>query len=145
MDLTGGLENKSVCCYRLLIAEDELDILTLMKEYLAEFGAKVTIVSDGQEAVDMFEKHPSSFDLLILDVKMPKLSGIEAYKKILEVNQKMPVIFLSGAISAEGFLEENREKPYIRILEKPFRLDVLWDCICSVLLKGAVASQIIQS
>ena len=125
--------NGNLAKYRFLIAEDNPDILELLREYLTDLGAQVLCARNGKEAITVFQQQ-ENIDLLVLDVKMPKLSGIKAYKKILSIKEDpVSVIFLSGAIELEGFLEEISKKPFVGILEKPFTLDTLEAKISEIL------------
>jgi CheY-like chemotaxis protein len=80
---------------KILIAEDEAVNMLLIKSILEECNAIVFEAFNGLEVVDFVEKG-LHFDLIIMDIKMPKLNGIEAAKKILEKNSKIPIIALTA-------------------------------------------------
>lgn len=80
----------------ILIAEDEEEIADLIAILLEKEGYHVYKVSDGQEAVRAVETQ--SFDLLILDIMMPKMDGYEVTRRIRE-QHNMPIIFLSAKTS----------------------------------------------
>ena len=134
MESFNELSNIDLNGYRLLVADDEPDIAELMREYLDELGAIVACVRNGEEVIETFLKQPEDYDLMVLDVKMPRLGGIEAYKEILKHKKSIPVIFLSGAIDLHGFLQENINKPYVSIINKPFKLDILAQQIFKMLM-----------
>jgi DNA-binding response OmpR family regulator len=77
----------------ILVAEDEPDILNLIRLALTEAGYTVYPARDGTEALALMEKHPVS--LAILDVMMPKLDGINLLRKIRETSN-VPVMFLTA-------------------------------------------------
>ena len=77
---------------KILIADDEEKIRTLIKEYAIHEGYSVLEAKDGEEVISMVTKN--KIDLIILDVMMPKLDGISAYKEIK--NQNIPTIILSA-------------------------------------------------
>ena len=77
----------------ILIAEDETDIREGVAEYLCEAGYNVVEAEDGQEAVDLFKEN--KFDLVILDIMLPKLNGFGILNKIREVSN-VPVIMLTA-------------------------------------------------
>ncbi len=105
---------------RILIAEDDENLSFMLEQYLTQKGFEVTIKPNGEEAFDTFCK--KSFDLLILDVMMPKLDGFELAKKIKEVNPNVPIIFLTAKSQKEDTLAgfEAGADDYIT---KPFSMD----------------------
>jgi two-component system alkaline phosphatase synthesis response regulator PhoP len=81
---------------KILLADDEPDIVAILKRYLEIDGYSVTVARDGQEALDSI--NANEFDLLILDVMMPKLNGWEVCKKIKgdPKTSSIPVIILTA-------------------------------------------------
>lgn len=86
---------------KILIVEDELTEATVFKEYLNRAGYKAVIAPDGERALEMIEKERP--DLILLDVFLPKLDGIEVLKR-LELNpsfSKIPVIVVTNLTDSE--------------------------------------------
>lgn len=81
---------------KILVADDEMSIRLLYSEELKEEGYEVYLASNGREALEVVDKVP--LDLVILDIKMPEMSGIEVLRQIKEKNPNMPVL-LSSAYS----------------------------------------------
>lgn len=79
----------------ILLAEDSPVIQTMLTATLARLGHRVEAVSNGREAVDAVRNH--SFDLVMMDLRMPVLDGLEATREIrtLDVDQP-PIVALSG-------------------------------------------------
>lgn len=75
---------------KILVADDEMSIRLLYSEELKEEGYEVYMASNGREALEMVEKIP--LDLVILDIKMPEMDGIEALRQIKEKRPELPVI-----------------------------------------------------
>ena len=75
---------------KILVADDEMSIRLLYSEELKEEGYEVYMASNGREALEMVEKLP--LDLVILDIKMPEMDGIEALRQIKEKRPNLPVI-----------------------------------------------------
>ena len=81
---------------RILVADDEMSIRLLYSEELREEGYEVFTASNGREALEVVEKEP--LDLIILDIKMPEMNGIEVLRRIKEQHPNLPVL-LSSAYS----------------------------------------------
>jgi CheY-like chemotaxis protein len=74
---------------KILVADDEMSIRLLYSEELKEEGYEVYLASNGKEALEIVEKVP--LDLVILDIKMPEMDGIEALRQIKERRPDLPV------------------------------------------------------
>jgi DNA-binding response OmpR family regulator len=79
---------------RLLIVEDEDSLRELYAEELEEEGYEITRAENGKTAVDLVKKE--SFDLIIMDIRMPEMDGIEALGKVISQNKKIPVIIYTA-------------------------------------------------
>ena len=86
--------------FTILTADDDPNILKLMKQELEERGYRVIQASNGQAALRMAESHHP--DLIVLDVAMPVSTGITAFQSIRELpaTQRIPVIFMTSVPSA---------------------------------------------
>ena len=71
---------------KILLAEDEVDLNNVVTRYLKKNGYSVDSVLDGEEALDYLEY--SEYDLVILDIMMPKVDGFEVIKKIIKIQYK---------------------------------------------------------
>ena len=104
---------------KILIAEDEELNFRLFFEIFKSTGVEISRASTGREAVELFMRKPD-FDLLILDLKMPEMNGIDAFKEIRKLNSKVPAI----AVTAYA-LQEDKLKclsvGFNEYLAKPFR------------------------
>lgn len=80
--------------HTILLAEDDEDIVGLIKLYLEKEGFTVLWARDGVEAVDVFESH--NIDLALVDIMMPRMNGYDLTKKIRETSS-IPIIILSAA------------------------------------------------
>ncbi len=81
---------------RILLAEDDLDLGQSLKEGLEIHGYRIDWVQDGQFALTALQTTSEHFDLAILDINMPKLSGLEVLKKIRDAQNALPVIILTA-------------------------------------------------
>ena len=81
----------------ILIVDDEKNLLKLYEKEFTEEGYRVITAGSGSEALQKIQKDP--FDLVILDIRMPDLNGVETLKKIMESTSKVPVILNSAYTS----------------------------------------------
>lgn len=116
---------------RVLIADDEPNILALYKTFLEAKGKEVTVSTDGRKCIDAYKRkyEPNQlenyFDVVILDQKMPFMTGLEAAVEILDINPQQKIIFASGYIEKTLLEVLTRLNKAIAVIEKPFSLDVL--------------------
>lgn len=80
--------------YRVMIVDDEQDITAIFKIGLEKNEFIVTTYNDSQTALREFR--PGTYDLLILDIRMPGMNGFELYKKIRDLDSKVKVCFLTA-------------------------------------------------
>jgi len=92
--------------FTALVADDESHILELLSELLMIHGFKVFKAGDGEEAWDILKKI-NKVDIVISDVFMPKMSGIELMKKIKRQIPALPVILITAYINKVNFGERN--------------------------------------
>jgi DNA-binding response OmpR family regulator len=90
---------------RILVVDDEPDLTQVSALALEYHGYKVDSFNDPQEALSKFK--PGSYDLIILDIKMPKMDGFELYHEIKKKDNNAKVCFLTAS---ELYYEEFRKK-----------------------------------
>ena len=105
---------------RVLVVEDEMLIRTLLLEVLSDNGFEVSLARDGQESLDQLGTN--SFDLVITDIQMPGVDGIEMLKEMKKAHRKEKVIVMSANPSDMGLNEPDMPHVVSR-LEKPFRIE----------------------
>jgi CheY-like chemotaxis protein len=79
---------------KLLIVEDEENLRDLYAEDLEESGYEVTKASNGKEAINLVRN--GSYDLIIMDIRMPEMDGIETLGKVITMERKIPVIIYTA-------------------------------------------------
>lgn len=79
---------------KLLIVEDEENLRDLYAEDLADSGYEVAKASNGKEAIDVVKK--GGVDLIIMDIRMPEMDGIETLGKVITMEKKIPVIIYTA-------------------------------------------------
>ena len=119
---------------KILIAEDERDIRELIIFTLQFGGFEVAAAADGVEAVKLAQEE--EFDLILMDVRMPRMSGYEACDIIKnDVRTKdVPVVFLS-AKGQEAEVEEGLRAGAVEYILKPFAPDQLTKQIADILAR----------
>ena len=88
---------------RLLLVDDEQDFLTAYSRRFIRRNAEVTIASSGPEALEKIRE--TEFDVVILDVMMPGMNGIETLRRIKAVAPDLPVIILTGHADHQTLIE----------------------------------------
>jgi len=104
----------------VLLAEDDESVRNMVLELLQNFGYKVIVAVDGEDAVQKYRESREPVQLLLFDVIMPKKSGKEAYEEISEIEPAIKVIFASGyasdTVRQKALVSDNVmliSKPYI--------------------------------
>ncbi len=103
----------------ILVAEDHEDLRELARETLTNLGYKVLLASDGREALQLFRGNPDRIQLMLLDVTLPKLSGLEVFSQIRAEKPEIPVIFVTG-FSTDIPLLHAVQQQGLPILQKPY-------------------------
>ena len=120
---------------RVLIVDDELFIVELYRDILQLRGYKVVGTAfDGEEALRKYGNITEKPDVIIMDHRMPIMNGVEATKKIMRMNPKQKVIFVSADVLVE---KEARDAGAIEFLPKPFRMDDLIEKMQKISLPGS--------
>jgi CheY-like chemotaxis protein len=104
--------------YSILLIDDELDITLTIKGILEDAGFKVDSFNDPLLVLNNYKTN--FYDLIILDIKMPKMNGFELYAKIREKDPKVKVCFLTAS---EFYYEKFRKKyssELVKLLDKEF-------------------------
>jgi CheY-like chemotaxis protein/anti-sigma regulatory factor (Ser/Thr protein kinase) len=105
---------------RILLIDDEIKLLTVGKKQLEALGYVVTEKQSSLEALDLFQKNPYQFDLIITDQTMPRMTGDLLARKAMDIRPGMPVILCTGF--SEKITKETAKKSGIRaFIMKPFR------------------------
>ncbi|HZH69479.1 MAG TPA: response regulator, partial [Flavobacteriaceae bacterium] len=110
----------------VLIVDDNKINQMITKKVLEKKKIQCTIIDNGKDAVEAVKNN--NFDLILMDVHMPEMSGIEATQLIRKFNQKIPIIALT-AVSIEDNLDEFLEIGFNDVIPKPFQTDVFFEKI----------------
>lgn len=105
--------------HRILIADDEPQILSLLKEALFQEGALVTLCRDGQAALEALEKN--TYTVVVCDVMMPRKTGVEVVRELRDRKDETPFVLMSSYIGEDVF-DACKGLGRLVFLQKPFTL-----------------------
>lgn len=111
---------------RILLVDDEEDIREYAKRYFEKRGIEVCVAETGEDAVKDCMKN--NYDLILLDLNLGGISGLEVLKSIRETKPETKVILLSGSVVEED-LEKVRRLGITKIVAKPIVLDALGEIV----------------
>ncbi len=112
---------------KILLIDDEEQILRLLSEVLELSGYQPVTKSISQEAVDLFLENPDGFSLVISDLTMPGLTGIQVAHKLHQSCPELPIILMTGY--SDAITEKQIKDLGITILNKPARINELLDLV----------------
>jgi two-component system cell cycle response regulator CpdR len=123
---------------RILVAEDDTAMRVFLDRALSRSGHVVDAVPSGDTAAQYAEKE--AFDLLVTDIDMPCMNGVDLARKVLERTPKQAVLFITGftaqALEATDLLARGA-----KVLPKPFELSELVEQVNGVLARGTASTQ----
>jgi len=108
----------------ILCVDDEADICAVSSEILTSFGYQTLQASDGLEAIKIFEQYKDKIALVLTDVVMPNMGGVELANKLWLNHPKLPVVFITG-YDESNLLDVSDRGKHTCVLEKPFTIDGL--------------------
>lgn len=95
-DSSESLETQPALSCNVLVVDDRRDIRYLVKQFLIKSGAEVESVNDGLEAIERVERGQNSFDMILLDMQMPRLDGYQTAERLRSLGFKRPIIALTA-------------------------------------------------
>ncbi|MBC7360046.1 MAG: response regulator [Desulfacinum sp.] len=107
---------------RVLLVDDEVEFVSTLAERLEIRGMEVLVASDGEEALRRVEQEP--LDVVVLDVRMPGLGGLDVLKRIKEMKPDLPVILLTGHSATRDGIEGMRLGAFDYLM-KPLDIETL--------------------
>ena len=110
--------------HKMLVVDDETDIVDILVKFFEKKGFEVISALEGERAMDIIRSRPG-IDVMILDMKMPGMKGVDIVKAMKDSNIEIPVLFLSGSISLAEYLKDLTPLGYGKddILLKPIDLN----------------------
>jgi len=118
----------------IALVDDEEPVRSMVRRALLLRGLKVLEAADGEQAIALIEAHPE-VDVLVMDIIMPKLSGVDAYLRLRASGCTLPVVLMSG-FAERSVLDKLDLDPPQALLRKPFKPAELYEQL-ERLLKGS--------
>jgi DNA-binding NtrC family response regulator len=122
----------------VLFVDDEAEIRLAVEEYLIRKGYAVTAVDNGLSALDLVRKR--SFDVILTDLKMPRLGGLELLKRVKEIDPELEVVILTGHGTVKSAVEALKLGGYDYI-QKPIKLDRLGHIVAKIFEKRSLQKE----
>ena len=125
---------------RILVVDDEAGIRKILSKTLPRFGYEVVTAADGQEAIDILST-PQTVDLMILDLRMPKVSGLSVIRELIRRKRRLPILILTGAVDTDCEAETLAAVgcPPTDVHRKPFQLLPFVDAVKRKLAEARTA------
>jgi CheY-like chemotaxis protein len=114
---------------KILIIDDHPAIRTTMQDVMKNEGFETMIAESGQEAIDIYKS--AYFDFVLMDMQMPDMKGVEAYRQMLNNNQQHAKFIFISAFSSPELEDEAHELGCIAFLQKPIRVEQVIEIIRS--------------
>ena len=119
---------------RVLLVDDEEVLAETMRQMLSGLGYHVVVSTASTEALELFRSCPEKFDLVITDMTMPHMTGLDLAGRLKEIRPSIPVLLCTGSGGVGP--EEARKKAGVRILMKPIAMREIADAIRGILDRG---------
>ncbi len=123
---------------RVLLTEDDEAVRAFVRRALELDGHTVTTAEDGADSLAILERDPTAFDLLLTDVKMPRMDGISLAKRARELSASLIILLMTGFADQRERADELRG--VVRdVIPKPFTLPDLRQAVARALAEGKPA------
>jgi len=120
---------------KILVLDDEVALTSMLQKTLRRMDYQVTTSNSGGEAIRLVRENPAQFDLVITDLTMPEINGLEVARQLHALRPELPVILMSGySVSADA--DSRREAGICESLQKPVSMSALAETVQRVLGKS---------
>jgi signal transduction histidine kinase/CheY-like chemotaxis protein len=113
---------------RVLVVDDEETVRRVSTQMLKSMGLECVAATDGRQALDLFTAHPGAFDLVLLDLTMPKLDGAETFVELRRLDPNIPIILMSGYNEQDAVSKLGRQD-MAGFIQKPLQREELQDIL----------------
>jgi DNA-binding NtrC family response regulator len=106
---------------KILLVDDERDILTVLEQMLHELPVAIDSFTDPVKAIDCLHANPTKYCLIISDIRMPEMSGVDFIKHIRQINSTVNIVVMSAFDPTLGELNSSKDQLQVsEIITKPF-------------------------
>ena len=116
------MSDQAIPKIRIAVVDDEKMILNVFSSLMHQFNYDAECFSNPLKALEVILSKPDRYQVIISDIHMPEMEGIDLAKKVREVLPKMPFIFMTGADVSDQMKKEALELGHVAFLTKPFPL-----------------------
>ena len=118
----------------ILVVDDELLIRDLLYDFFKDQGWEISIADNGKRALELLKS--KEFDLLLTDIKMPEMDGLDLASKVKLSHPNLPIMLMTGYPSVESAVSGLRNKVEDYII-KPFNINQLFKSIEKIISEGS--------
>lgn len=108
----------------ILLVDDEVSVRSTTSEVLSSMGYHVMEAENGEVALQLFKENQGSIDIIISDVIMPRMGGVELFKTVRQIDESLPIILVTG-YDRDHVLDKGIQMQSALVLNKPFDFDEL--------------------
>lgn len=116
-----------------MVVDDEVDVLEMIELGLRSVGYHMLTADSGERAIELFQRHPA--DLVICDIKMPRMNGITTIERLREHAPGLPIVVLTGYLT-QNTIEQCAQLGGVELLRKPFLFRELSKAVKVALKRG---------
>lgn len=120
----------------VLVIDDEAQVRRVAGQMLASIGFEVLTAAKGSDGIDLFEEHAAEIVLVLLDMTMREMNGLEVFRRIREQDPKVPILLSSG-YQKDHAMHQFAGRSLNGFVQKPYRMSELVDAVREVLDPGA--------
>lgn len=121
----------------VLVIDDDKAVCNVVNHVLNRFGFSVMVAYSGSEGIEVFEKNRDGISVILLDMTMPGLSGVETYHLLKEKGIDIPVILTSG-LSESDISDQMQGSEFLHFLKKPYKPQKLVNMVSKALLRHQI-------
>ena len=118
----------------IMVVEDEMELASLFKAFLERMGYDTVTFTDPIMALEFFKQGTKEFSLILTDLRMPEMSGLELAAEIRKFNEKIKIILITAFMVEDLMISETYKLAKINeIVQKPVKIAALREIIDTVL------------
>src|SRR5205085_2117375 len=132
--ISSPTQSKPVC---ILVVDDEQMVLSLFRRILIGGGYELVCAQSGFECLDLFQRNPKAYDLVLLDLAMPFMDGEETFERLRRMSASVDVVLTTGFCEGRR-LERMMEAGLSGYLRKPLRNDEILCLVAAIIQRAKV-------